>query len=73
MVAVTYGSARVSAAPAVAKAAPKGKGFFARFMDALIEARLRQAYREIALHQHLAEGWKRDIEPVEQSELPFGR
>jgi hypothetical protein len=73
MVAVTYGSARIATVAPAAKAAPKGKGFFARFMDALIEARLRQAYRELALHQHLNYGWTREDEPVERNELPFGR
>ena len=59
MVAVTYGAARIAAASLAKKAQPKGKGFFARLMDAMIEARMRQAYREIALHQHLM--WKSDI------------
>ena len=71
MVAVTYGSARIATSPA-AKAQPKGKGFFARLYDAMVEARMQQAYREIALHQHLAT-WARDVEPVETKELPFGR
>lgn len=58
MVAVTYGSARV-AAPAVAeakvgnKAAKKGQGFFARLYDAIMEAQMKRAMREIALHRHL--------------------
>jgi hypothetical protein len=43
MVAVPYGVARVSAEPAAkagrAKTAAPGKRWFARFMDALIEAR----------------------------------
>jgi len=29
------------------------KGLFARFYDAMIEARMRQAHRELALHRHL--------------------
>jgi len=29
------------------------KGLFARFIDAMIEARMRQALREIAHHRHL--------------------
>jgi hypothetical protein len=29
------------------------KGLFARFVDAMIEARMRQAMREIAHHRHL--------------------
>ena len=71
MVAVTYGAARIAAASLAAKAQPKGKGFFARFMDALIEARMRQARREIALHRHLM--WTSETTPVESKELPFGR
>ena len=47
MVAVTYGTARIAAASLASKAQPKGKGFFARLLDAMIEARMRQAYREI--------------------------
>lgn len=49
MTAVTIGSA--AALPAKA-AAPK-KSIFARAWDAFVEGRMRQAEREIALHQHL--------------------
>ena len=35
-----------------AKAAPK-KGLLARFYNALVEARMRQAMRELAMHRHL--------------------
>jgi hypothetical protein len=35
------------------KAAASRKSLFARFYDALIEARMRQAMRELALHRHL--------------------
>jgi hypothetical protein len=59
MVAVTYGAARIAAASLAAKAKPKGKGFFARLLDAMIEARMRQARREIAMHRHLM--WKSDV------------
>ena len=37
--------------PAVRKA--PAKGFFARFMDALIESRMRKAMREIEQYRHL--------------------
>jgi len=37
---------------AAAPAAPR-KNWFARFYDALVEARMQQAMREIRLHQHL--------------------
>ncbi len=55
MVAVTYGVARVptaepTARAARAKTAASGKSWFARFMDALIEARMQQARREIRIH-----------------------
>ena len=50
MVAVTYDVARRAAAAKAAGAAAPRKSWFARFMDALIEARMAQARREIALH-----------------------
>jgi hypothetical protein len=62
MVAVTYDAARVTAADAAAKPATKTphaeataprKHWFARFMDALIEARMQQARREIRMHTGL--------------------
>jgi hypothetical protein len=49
MVAVTYDVARVCAART---AAPR-KGWFARFMAALIEARMQEARREIRFHTGL--------------------
>lgn len=33
--------------------AKAGKGFLARFYDAVVEARMRQALRELHMHQHL--------------------
>jgi hypothetical protein len=55
MVAVTYGVARISANKTAARAqsVAKRKGFFARFMDALVESRLQHVHREIAKHAHL--------------------
>ena len=57
MVAVPYGVARVSAEPAAkarrAEGAVPRKSWFARFMDALIAARMQQARRELATHIHL--------------------
>ena len=55
MVAVTYGVACVPAAKGAkrAPAAVPRKGFFARFMDALVESRLQSVHREIARHAHL--------------------
>ena len=52
MVAVTFGGAR-AAAPADTKTAAKGKGFFARFFDAIADAQMKRAERELALHRHL--------------------
>jgi hypothetical protein len=72
MVAVTYGAARIAAASLVSKAQPKGKGFFTRLFDAMVEARMQQAYREMGLHRQLAT-WVREVEPVENKEPPFGR
>ena len=60
MVAVTYGVSRVRGGKSRAKTArktavdaPAQKSFFARFMDAMVEARMRQAHREIVRHAHL--------------------
>jgi hypothetical protein len=58
MVAVTYGVAGVASAEATPKtartqtAAPR-KRWFARILDALIEARMQQARREIRMHTRL--------------------
>ncbi len=58
MVAVTYGVVRVPTAETPAPAgraatAARRKSWFDRFMDALIEARMQQARRELATHTHL--------------------
>ncbi len=37
----------------ISEAAPAKKGVFARFYNALMEARMRAAMREIRMHQHL--------------------
>lgn len=71
MVALTYGDTRVSgvdtktATTNAATAAP-GKSWFARFLAAMMESRMRQAEREIRLYARL-------LPPlhVEQGELPF--
>ena len=52
MVAATYGGVRV-ADVAGTKTAKKGKGFFARLFDAIADAQMKRAEREIALHRHL--------------------
>jgi hypothetical protein len=55
MVAVTYGGARVAGASAAKRTqgAAQSKTAFGRFVDALMESRLRQAEREIRRHAHL--------------------
>jgi hypothetical protein len=52
MAAVTYDVGHAPAAGKAETAAPR-KNWFARFMDSLIEARMAQARREIALHVEL--------------------
>lgn len=52
MVAVTYNIARASAAAAKSHTAPR-KRWLTPFFEALMEARLRQAQRELARHADL--------------------
>lgn len=49
---MTAATLRLSTPIANAPTAPK-KGLLARFYDALIEARMRHAMQEIAMHRHL--------------------
>jgi hypothetical protein len=80
MVAATYDVARARAADAAgaaapAKAAPR-KRWFARWMDALIEARMEQARREVARHMHflpyaLDENGNRVVK-TRADDMPFG-
>jgi hypothetical protein len=44
---ISYGAAPVAAS------ATKPRSFFKRFLDAVIEARMKQARREISQHLHL--------------------
>jgi hypothetical protein len=55
MAAITYGAARAPAARAAARdqATKPRKSVFIRFMDALVESRLRHAHHEILKHAHL--------------------
>jgi hypothetical protein len=78
MVAVTYGAARVPA-KAAGKTADKAtphKNWFARFMDALIEARMQQARREIERHIHLLpyslDDRRNRLVKTGAKEMPFG-
>ena len=49
---MTTATLRLSTPVSATRTAPR-RGFFARFYDALVEARMRQAMRELALHRHL--------------------
>jgi hypothetical protein len=73
MSAVTYGE---SYTPAAKAAAPR-KGWFARFIDHVIEARMAQAAREVELHLgYLPEGLRRPHHNTlksGQSDMPFSR
>jgi hypothetical protein len=51
MTALTYDLRKAAATVKAAK--PAKKGFWARTLDALIDARMRQAEREIRMHAHL--------------------
>jgi hypothetical protein len=54
MVSVAYDTVRVptAGAPAQAEATAPRKRWYARLMDALIEARMEQARREVARYMH---------------------
>ena len=83
MTAITVGSAaanvpsKVAASrTAPAKASPAKPGFFARAWASYVEARMRQAEREIANHVHLLPGEFQSVgERLARSEkdLPFVR
>jgi hypothetical protein len=69
---------RISTPLPQARTAPKKKGLFARALDAMIEARMRQAMREIAYHRHLLpenllEDAGRKATVRDDSTLPFTR
>jgi hypothetical protein len=56
MVAVTYGVARVTGPKNAGKrASGSRKNLVTRFVTAMMEARLRQAHKEIVRHAHLLE------------------
>lgn len=73
MVAVTY--TRDVAAP-VAVESEKRKGFFARVLTALMQARMQAAEREIRLHRHLLPGQLERsgdrLTARSEESLPFG-
>jgi hypothetical protein len=62
MVAVTYGVARAAAGAVKSKTKNKSPGLFARLITAMMDARLRQAHRELELHRHL----------IRNEDEPFG-
>lgn len=77
MAAVTYGAhSAVETANPRAKTA-KTKSALVRFFEAIAEARLRQAQREIAMHRHLLpadfEIASRTINERSEDSLPFVR
>jgi hypothetical protein len=53
MNALTYDLRTAAATSRKVQTATPKKGFWARTLDALIEARMRQAEREIRMHAHL--------------------
>jgi hypothetical protein len=78
MVAVTYGLARVPAAPKagrVDKIAPR-KSWFVRFFNAVAEARLAQAEREIRMHinwlPHALDERSHRLIKTDSGDMPFG-
>jgi hypothetical protein len=82
MTAVTIGNTAAIPANTAAKTAAKsasvsGKSLFARLFATFIEARMRQADREIALHRHLLPRQLQVVgerlAPRSEKDLPFVR
>jgi hypothetical protein len=69
MVAITYGVAR--AAASAVKGNGHRKGLLVRAFEAIKEARMKQAEREIAMHRHLFQDWQRKSLKIDKNELPF--
>ena len=69
MVAVTYGTARVTRS----KSGQKAENWFARFYQALLTARRHQANIEIARHRHLLSAAPMTFGRVRRDDLPFAR
>ena len=74
MTAITVGTA-TSTVPA--KVAASKRSLFARAWNAFVEARMRQAEREIAMHRHLLPGQfeiaGKRLAPRSEKDLPFAR
>lgn len=80
MTAITVGAVTANVpvkASVPAKAAVAKPSLFARVWNAFVEARMRQAEREIALHRHLLPGQfemvGERLTPRGEKELPFAR
>lgn len=77
MVAVTYGVARVPSAKAAdAQTAAPRKSLLVRFLDALVESRMRKAQAEIRKYRHLMpytydERTNRLVK-IERDDMPVG-
>lgn len=76
MTAITFG-ATTATISAKAPAAARTPGILARVYTAFVEARMRQAEREIALHRHLLPGQLQAVgerlAPRTEKDLPFAR
>jgi len=72
MVAVTYGTGRVTAPKvAAAKTGTKSRGIFARVIDAIAYSQMKRAEHEIARYRHLLpQDYK--LYSVRYDNLPFG-
>jgi hypothetical protein len=53
MAAITYGTHGASAAKKISESSAKKPGFWSRTWDSIVEARMRQAEREIRMYKHL--------------------
>ena len=53
MAAITYGTHGRTAAKKISETSAKKPGFWSRTWDAMVEARMRQAEREIRMYKHL--------------------
>lgn len=53
MAAITYGTHGATAAKKISETSAKKPGFWSRIWDAMVEARMRQAEREIRQYRHL--------------------
>lgn len=76
MTAIAVG-ATTATIPVKTPATSGAKSFFARAYTAFVEARMRQAEREIALHRHLIPGQLQAagerLAPRSEKDLPFAR